>query len=280
MAEVRAALWPRVSTDNRGQDSQLQQADLERVCQQWGWKITKVYEVAESAFGKRPREQFQEMVEDARRSRFRVLVAWSMDRLSREGEWSVTRAIPSFKAWKVQFYNYKSLSKGRAVKLGMEKARAQGRRIGRPRATERRGFSLDFEAISEGLGDGSLSRRQAARELKIGDATLKRLLDAQVKEAAAWMVARPLSTMGHQEGQRLVNILADMLRSALAWEAAHGRPSGLAQTGAENALTPAPRRIHSGHWSARKGLRAIPGGKAHGNGIEAGSQEADHLRRP
>jgi DNA invertase Pin-like site-specific DNA recombinase len=59
----------------------------------------------------------------------------------------------------------------------MERAREQGKRIGRPPVTERDGFSQRFMAVVERLEHGGISRRQAARELAIGYATLKRLLD-------------------------------------------------------------------------------------------------------
>ena len=65
------------------------------------------------------------------------------------------------------------------VKAGMDRTRKQGKRIGRPRVTDRRGFSRRFGAILERVSAGDLSRRQAARELNIGYATLKRLLDAE-----------------------------------------------------------------------------------------------------
>ena len=65
------------------------------------------------------------------------------------------------------------------VKAGMERARKQGHQIGRPRVIDRRGFKNRFGAILERLREGSISRRQAARELDIGYATLKRLLDAE-----------------------------------------------------------------------------------------------------
>ena len=65
------------------------------------------------------------------------------------------------------------------VKAGMDRARKQGRRIGRPRVTERRGFSTRFKTILERLSAKDISRRQAAQELGIGYATLKRLLDAE-----------------------------------------------------------------------------------------------------
>ena len=65
------------------------------------------------------------------------------------------------------------------VKAGMDRARRQGKRIGRPRVTDRRGFDRRFGAILERLSSGELSRRKAAFELGIGYATLKRLIDAQ-----------------------------------------------------------------------------------------------------
>jgi hypothetical protein len=65
------------------------------------------------------------------------------------------------------------------VVAGMERARLQGKRIGRPRVNERPEFEKRFAAVVERIGPGGISRRQAARELGIGYATLKRLLDSQ-----------------------------------------------------------------------------------------------------
>ena len=65
------------------------------------------------------------------------------------------------------------------VKSGMERARRQGHKIGRPSVWDRRGFSRRFGDILERLNTGDVSRRQAALELGIGYATLKRLLDAR-----------------------------------------------------------------------------------------------------
>ena len=64
------------------------------------------------------------------------------------------------------------------VKAGMDRARRQGTKIGRPKVTDRRGFMGRFTAVFERLNAGEISRRQAARELNIGYATLKRLLDS------------------------------------------------------------------------------------------------------
>jgi len=73
------------------------------------------------------------------------------------------------------------------VKAGMERARQLGKRIGRPRVNERPDFSRRFTAVAERLGLGTISRRQAARELAIGYATLKRILDTQ----AQWLDHNP-----------------------------------------------------------------------------------------
>ena len=154
---LRACLFLRVSTDAKGQDPELQRADLERVCEQMGWQIVQVFEIEESAFGKKPRELLLAMLEEARKGKFDVLVVWSMDRFSWEGEWSVSRIMAALQDWNVRFYSYnepfldttgpfagfliplfawlarqESIRKGKAVILGMDKARNKGTTIGRP----------------------------------------------------------------------------------------------------------------------------------------------------
>src|SRR5690349_2903380 len=66
------------------------------------------------------------------------------------------------------------------VRAGMERARQEGKHIGRPTVVERAGFAAQFAAVVERLGEGTLSRRKAATELDIGYATLKRLMDARL----------------------------------------------------------------------------------------------------
>lgn len=64
------------------------------------------------------------------------------------------------------------------VLAGMERARLAGKHIGRPRVIDREGFLERFQETVIRIGQGSISRNQAARDLGIGYATLKRLLDA------------------------------------------------------------------------------------------------------
>ncbi len=63
------------------------------------------------------------------------------------------------------------------VRVGMRRARESGKRIGRPRVFERPQFAEHFETTVTRLVLGELSRRQAAKELDIGYATLARLLE-------------------------------------------------------------------------------------------------------
>lgn len=65
------------------------------------------------------------------------------------------------------------------VREGMERAKLDGKHIGRPRVTGRDGFKESFERVVQHLNAGTLSRRKAAKELGVGYATLKRLLDRQ-----------------------------------------------------------------------------------------------------
>ena len=70
------------------------------------------------------------------------------------------------------------------IRSGMQRARSLGKRIGRPKVTQRPEFQERYEAVLARMGPGGLSRRQAARQLDIGYATLKRLLDTKPQPLA------------------------------------------------------------------------------------------------
>ena len=71
---------------------------------------------------------------------------------------------------------------GDRVKEGMEQARHRGKHIGRPSVIERPGFPERLATILERLQREEISRRRAAKELMIGYATLKRLVDRRGKQ--------------------------------------------------------------------------------------------------
>jgi hypothetical protein len=79
---------------------------------------------------------------------------------------------------------------GRLVKAGMDRARQQGKHIGRPRVTDRPEFIESYHTVLIQIREGTLSRRKAARQLDIGYASLKRLIDADLQSLT------PLVTVG------------------------------------------------------------------------------------
>ena len=81
-----------------------------------------------------------------------------------------------------------------------------GKRIGRPRVTEREGFPQQFAAVVERIGSGGLSLRQAAKELNIGFATLKRLLDPGMPSEALGGTTPGVDPAFHNGKTRLVQI--------------------------------------------------------------------------
>jgi len=64
------------------------------------------------------------------------------------------------------------------VLAGMERAKLAGKHIGRPRVIDQEGFLQRFREVVSRIGENGIPRSQAARELNIGYATFKRLLDA------------------------------------------------------------------------------------------------------
>jgi len=103
------------------------------------------------------------------------------------------------------------------VLAGMERAVLLGKRIGRPSVTDREGFSQRFEAVVEQIAPGGISRRQAARELAIGYATLKRLLDARLRalndNGGGTLALAAVATPGNPEACN--NVLAMPLTKSL-----------------------------------------------------------------
>jgi hypothetical protein len=63
------------------------------------------------------------------------------------------------------------------VRAGMDRAREQGKPMGRPGVTAREGFNHHFADVLARMQSDGLSRRRAAKHLAFGYATLKRLLD-------------------------------------------------------------------------------------------------------
>ncbi|HEU0022766.1 MAG TPA: recombinase family protein [Dehalococcoidia bacterium] len=197
---VTVAVYARVSTSDKNQDPETQLLPLRDFCAAMGWEVFAEYIEHSPANDLLHRVQWRRLLDDAAKRKFSVVLVFKLDR----GFRSVKHLHDTLAAWDLVGVSFQSLREqfdtstalGRLllnllaalaefelelirerVKAGMDRARRQGKRIGRPRVTDRRGFSQRFGVVLEGLDAGVLSRSQAARELKIGYATLKRLLD-------------------------------------------------------------------------------------------------------
>jgi DNA invertase Pin-like site-specific DNA recombinase len=202
---MKVALYARVSTSDKDQDPETQLLPLRDFCAAQGWEVYREYIDQAPANDLLHRVQWRQLLDDAAKRKFSVVLVFKLDRAFR----SVKHMHDTLAAWELVGVSFQSLRErfdtstalGRLllnllsslaefelelirerVKAGMERARRQGRRIGRPRVIDRRGFPKRFGEVLERLIKGEISRSQAARELKIGYATLKRLLDAHARD--------------------------------------------------------------------------------------------------
>ena len=79
----RVAIYIRVSTDKQTIENQLR--ELRRVAEHRGWRVVQEYRDAgiSGAKGREARPGLDEMLKDAQRRRFDVVMAWAIDRLGR-----------------------------------------------------------------------------------------------------------------------------------------------------------------------------------------------------
>jgi DNA invertase Pin-like site-specific DNA recombinase len=113
----RVALYARVSTKDKGQDTENQLAQLRAFCAASGWTI--VAEFIDHATGKNAdREQFKRMFTAASRREFDLLVTWALDRLSREGVAKTFEHIKVLRGYGVQYVTTPSPTSARPAPLG------------------------------------------------------------------------------------------------------------------------------------------------------------------
>jgi putative DNA-invertase from lambdoid prophage Rac len=202
---MRAAIYARVSTSDKEQDPVTQLLPLREFVKNQSWQVYREYVDKVPATDLAHRKAWRDLLQDASRKRFDLVLVWRMDRAFRSVLDAAT-TLERLRTWKVGLRSYSEpwldttspfgealyyitvayaqLERGilrERVKAGMERARRQGHRIGRPKVIDRKGFKVRFGDILERLTQNQVSRRKAAIELGIGYATLKRLLDSQGK---------------------------------------------------------------------------------------------------
>lgn len=189
------ALYSRVSTKDRGQDTENQLVQLREFAAKQNWQI--VAEYVDHASGSRSdREQFQAMFVDASRRKFDLVLFWSLDRLSREGVLETLQHLQRLTAYGVGWRSYTeqfldsvgpfrdavlailaTLAKqeririGERTRAGLDIARAKGKRLGRPtvavdaaRVRTLRAEGVSFAEIGRRLGVSTGSVFRAVKE--------------------------------------------------------------------------------------------------------------------
>jgi DNA invertase Pin-like site-specific DNA recombinase len=156
---MRIAIYARVSTDDKGQDPENQLRQLRQWCESASHKLVHEYVDHESGRkGTNGRKQFAALFQDAHKRKFDCVLFWALDRFTREGMVPTIMHLQRLASCGVGFHSYTephlatdnelvrnillallaSLAKVEAQKIsertraGMARARAQGKRIGRP----------------------------------------------------------------------------------------------------------------------------------------------------
>jgi DNA invertase Pin-like site-specific DNA recombinase len=206
---VRVALYLRVSTDDKGQTVENQRLPLREFCAAQGWTEVAEYADEASATDLRGRKAWRQLLDDAARRKVDLILVWRLDRAFRS-VLDAAQTLERLRAWGVGLRSYSEpwldttspfgealyyitvayaqLERGilrERVKAGMERARRQGRHVGRPPVTARPGFAEKWAAVREELEAGRISRSEAARRLDVGYATLLRLLGSAPGPTAA-----------------------------------------------------------------------------------------------
>ena len=189
---MKIAIYARVSTKDKGQDTENQLVQLREFASKQGWDIFNEYVDRETG-AKSDRAEFQRMFADASKRRFDLLLFWSLDRLSREGVLETLQHLNrltsngiGYKSFTEQYFDSCGIFKDAVIsilatiakqervrlsertKAGLAVARSKGRQIGRPR--------LDVQpAEITRLKAQGMSLRAIGRELGISEGSVRLL---------------------------------------------------------------------------------------------------------
>ncbi len=188
--EKRVAIYVRVSTKDQSVDMQLN--DLERYSRERGLNDFKIYEDSGVSGTKETRLALNDLMDDAKKRKFDIVLVWRFDRFARSTKHLVT-ALYEFRNLGIDFISYQenidtssplgeaiftiisAMSKmerdiiAERVKGGLRKARANGKRLGRPES------EVDTDKIVEYKKQGK-SIREIAKEMGIHRSKVERTL--------------------------------------------------------------------------------------------------------
>jgi DNA invertase Pin-like site-specific DNA recombinase len=184
---TRVGLYARVSTSNGSQTCENQLLELRRYCEARGWEVYAEYtDTMSGAKDRRP--GLDRLLLDARRRRFDCVVTWALDRIGRDLK-HLLHVLEDLQSLNIPFVSLKegldlgsasgrlqlailaALAQFERERLkertiaGLERARAQGKRLGRPVEP------IPFEKLEAVKG---ISVREGAKRLGVARSTLQR----------------------------------------------------------------------------------------------------------
>ncbi len=188
----RAAIYVRVSTDKQTVENQLR--ELRQIAERRGWEVVKEYQDAgiSGSKGRDGRPGLDEMLKDAQRRRFEVVMAWAIDRLGRSlidllgtiqaleacgvdlylDQQAIDTTTPAGKLmFQVTgaFAEFERSMIRQRVRAGLKRAVERGATLGRPKI----GSDVERRIKSQlRAGKGIL---KVARELGLGTSTVQRI---------------------------------------------------------------------------------------------------------
>jgi DNA invertase Pin-like site-specific DNA recombinase len=190
--QKRAAIYVRVSTDKQTIDNQL--AALRQIADRRGWEVVEQYHDAgiSGAKGRDKRPGLDQMLNDAQRRRFDVVMAWTIDRLGRSlidllgtfqtlhacgvdvylDQQSIDTTTPAGKLmFQVcgAFAEFERNMIQQRIHAGLKRAVAQGKTLGRPKV------DATLEKRIQAQLRGGKGMRKIARELGVGTGTVQRV---------------------------------------------------------------------------------------------------------
>ena len=193
MAKTRAAIYARVSTTN-GQTPENQLAELRRAAKRMGWNVVEEYvdHGISGAKGRDKRPAYDALCKAATRKEFDVVMAWSVDRLGRSlqdlvqflvelhakgvdlylDRQGVDTTTPGGKALFQMmgvFAEFERAMIRERVNAGLTRARAQGKRLGRPRITKTK------ENRIRALLEGGMGMNRVAKTVGCGVSAVQRV---------------------------------------------------------------------------------------------------------
>lgn len=192
----RVGIYLRVSTDQ--QTTENQRRVLLEVAERSGWEVVAIFEDQgiSGAKGRDQRPGFDALLKAVARSEIQMVVAWSVDRLSRSlsdlvaflsdlqakgcdlylHQQAIDTSTPSgrmlFQLLGV-FAEFERSMIGSRVRAGQARARARGVTFGRPTLGRDR-----VARVEQALARGDLSIRQIAKQTKVSTATVQRVKKA------------------------------------------------------------------------------------------------------